>query len=161
QASCESAMARYSAVEDRPADAVPQPLVVKDELADRLRELVTLPPALEPPGRLAAALRRGSAYSLDGVGGRTELVRGDMRDGPCLTGGVRGRTRCPAQVPGRAHGMAARRARLGHRDLAAHPGAGMLDRLTRPRVLRLSRLEEAKDMLGARRRPESEEMVIW
>ena len=36
----------------------------------------------------------------------------------------------------------------------------MLDRLTRPRVLGLGRLEEVKDVLRARCRPESEEMVI-
>ena len=38
-----------SAVEHRPADLVPRPLVVEDERADRLRELVTLPPALDRP----------------------------------------------------------------------------------------------------------------
>ena len=37
------------AVEHRPADVVPQPLVVEYELANRLRELVALPPALESP----------------------------------------------------------------------------------------------------------------
>jgi hypothetical protein len=52
--------------------------------------------------------------------------------------------------------MAARGAGLGHLDLATHPGAGMLDRLTRSGVLRLSRLEEVKDVLCARCRPESE-----
>jgi hypothetical protein len=36
----------------------------------------------------------------------------------------------------------------------------MLDRLTRPRVVRLSRLEEVKDVLRARCRPKSKEMVI-
>ncbi len=56
--------------------------------------------------------------------------------------------------------MAARRARLGHRDLATHPGAGLLNRLTRSRVLRLSRLEEVKDVLRARCRPQGEELVI-
>jgi hypothetical protein len=56
--------------------------------------------------------------------------------------------------------MAARRASLGHLDLASHPGTGMLDRLTRTWVLRLSRLEEVKDVLRARCRPKSEELVI-
>src|SRR5207248_182619 len=52
-----------SAVEHRPADVVPQPLVVEYELANRLRELVALPPALEPPcavaGQEAEPTRRG------------------------------------------------------------------------------------------------------
>lgn len=38
-----------SAVEHRPADVVAQSLVVEDELANRLRELVALPLALESP----------------------------------------------------------------------------------------------------------------
>jgi len=138
-----------SAVKHRPADVVPQPLVVKYELANRLRELVTLPPALESPCDLALAFRRASTCGLDRIGGRTELVRGDVRDGPGLASSVRGMPCCPAQVSGRAHCMAARRASLGHLDLATHPGAGMLDRLTRPWVLRLSQLEEVKDVLRA------------
>jgi hypothetical protein len=56
--------------------------------------------------------------------------------------------------------MAGRRASLGHLDLATHPGASMLDRLTRSWVLRLSRLEQVKDVLRARCRPKSEELVI-
>src|SRR4051794_8403711 len=38
-----------SAIEDRPAEVVPQPFVVEHELADRLRELVALPSTLESP----------------------------------------------------------------------------------------------------------------
>jgi hypothetical protein len=56
--------------------------------------------------------------------------------------------------------MAARRAGLGHRDFASHEGAGMLDRLTRPWILRPHRLEEAKDVLCARCGPKSQEVVI-
>jgi hypothetical protein len=56
--------------------------------------------------------------------------------------------------------MAARRASLHHLDLATHPGAGVLDRFTWSWVLRLNRLEQVKDVLRARRRPKSEEMMI-
>ena len=77
-----------------------------------VRELVALPPALESPRGLALALRRGGACGLDRVGGRTEFVRGDVCDGPGLAGGVRGVPCCPAQVSGRAHRVAARRAGL-------------------------------------------------
>src|SRR5438046_6045887 len=108
-----------SAVEHRPADVVPQPLVVEYELANRLRELVALPPALESPRVLALSFRRGSTRGLDRIGGRTELVRGDVRDRRRLTGSVRGMPRCPTQVSGRGVCMAGRRASLGHRDLAA------------------------------------------
>jgi len=152
--------AARSAVEHRPADIVPQPLVVKYQLADRLRELVTLPPALKSPCGLALAFWRGSTRSLDRIGGRTEFVRGDVCDCPGLASGEGGMPCCPTKVSGRAHCMAARRASLGHLDLATHPGTGMLDSLTRPWVPGLSRLEEVKDMLRTRCRPESEEMVI-
>ena len=149
-----------SAVKHRPADVVPQPLVVKDELANRRWELVTLPPALESPLALALTFWRASTYGLDRISGRTELVRGDMRHHRGLTGSVCGVPSGAAQLSRRSHGMAARRASLHHLDLATHPGAGMLDRLTRSWVLRLSRLEEVKDVLRARRRPQREELVI-
>jgi hypothetical protein len=149
-----------SAVKHRPADGVPQPLVVKYELANRLRELVTLPPALESPCFVALAFRRASTCGLDRIGGRTEFVRGDVRDDPGLAGRVRGMPCCPTQVSGRGHCMAGRRASLGHLHLATHPRASMLDRHTRSWVFRLSRLEQVKDVLGARCRPKSKELVI-
>ena len=149
-----------STVKHQPADVVPQPLVVKDEFANRPRELVTLPLALESRCDLALAFRRGGTCGLDRIGGRTELVRGDVCDGAGLASSVRGMPCCPTQVSGRAHCMAPRRASLGHLDLATHPGAGLLDRLTRTWILRLSRLEEVKDVLGARCRPKSEKMMI-
>src|SRR5262249_13306485 len=67
---------------------------------------------------------------------------------------------CPAQVSRRGVCMAGSRASLSHGDLAAHPGAGLLDGLTRSRVLMLSRLEEVKDVLRERYRPQGEELVI-
>ena len=149
-----------SAVEHRPANVVSQPLVVEHELANRLRELVALPPALASPRTLALAFRRGSTRGLDRIGSRTKLVRGDVRDDRGLAGSVRGVPRCPTQVSGRAHCMAARRASLGHLDLATRPGTRLLDRLTRSRVLRLNRLKEVKDVLRAGCRPQGEEMMI-
>jgi len=80
----------HLAVEDRPADVVPQPLVVEYELADRLRELVALPPALESPCALALSIQRGGACGLDRIGGRTQLVRRHVCDDRRLAGGVRG-----------------------------------------------------------------------
>jgi hypothetical protein len=86
-------------------------------------------------------------------------VRGDVRDGPGLARSVSGMPWCSTQVSGRAHCMAARRTSLGHLDLATHPSAGMLDRLTRSWVLWLSRLEKVKNVLCARCRPKSKKMV--
>jgi hypothetical protein len=56
--------------------------------------------------------------------------------------------------------MAAGRASLHHRHLTAHPRAGVLDRLARTWVGSMSRLEQGKDVLRARRRPQSQEPVI-
>src|SRR2546430_14004476 len=89
---------RRLAVEHRPADVVPQPLVVEYELADRLRELVALPPALESPCALALSFRRGGAGGLDRIGGGTELVRRDVCDDRRLAGGVRGMAWRPSQI---------------------------------------------------------------
>src|SRR5438874_126205 len=149
-----------SAAEQRPTDVVPQPLVVEYELANRLRELVALPVALESPGALALSFRRGSTCGLDRIGSRTELVRGDVCDDRRLAGSKRGMARCPTQISGRGHCVATRCASLGHRDLAAHPRAGLLNRLTRSRVFRPSRLEPVEDVLRARCRPQGEELVI-
>src|SRR5256886_15127370 len=145
-----------SAVEHRPADVVPQPLVVEYELANRLRKLGALPPALELPCALALSLWRGGTCGLDRIGGRTELVRRDVCDGRGLAGSVGGVPCCPTQVSGRGVCVAGRIAGLGHRDLAAHPRADPLDRPTRSRVQRLCRLEEVEDVLRARCRPEGE-----
>jgi hypothetical protein len=87
-------------------------------------------------------------------------VRGYVRDDRGLAGSVRGMPCCPTQVSGRGHCMAGCRASLGHLDLATHPAASMLDRLTRSWVFRLSRLEQAKHVCRARCRPESEELVV-
>ena len=149
-----------SAVEHRPADVVPHPLVVEDELANRLRQLVALPAALASPCALALAFWCGSTCGLDRIRGRAEFVRGDVRDTRRLASSVRGVPCCPTQVSGRAHGVATRGASLGHCDLATHPGAGLLDRQTWSQVRRLNRLEEAKDVLRARRCPQGEELMI-
>ena len=122
--------------------------------------LVTLPAALESPCGLALPVRYRRTDGLDRIRGRTEVVRGDVRDGPGLARCVRGIPCRPTQRPCRAHGTAARRASLHHRDLPTDPGAGTFDGLTWSPVIRLCRLEEVEDVLRARRRPQGEEMVI-
>jgi hypothetical protein len=151
---------RPSAVEYRPADVVSQPLIVQDKIANRIRQLVTLPAALESAGTLALAFRRSRACGLDRVSCGAELVRGDVRDYRCLTGSIRGMARRPSQVPGRGHCMAAGCTGLGHRDLAACPCPSLLNCVTRPRVRRLLRLEEVQDVLRTRRRPRGEKVMV-
>jgi hypothetical protein len=113
-------------------------LVVEHELANRPRELVMLPVALESSCGLALAFRRGGTGGPDRIGGRTELVRGDVCDRSSLASGVRSMPCRPTQISGRPHGMATRRTGLHHLDLTAHPGANLLDRFTWSSVLRLN-----------------------
>jgi hypothetical protein len=138
-----------SAVEDRPADIVPQPLVVKHKIANRLWELVPLPPALKPACFPGLATRRSGTCCFDRTGCRAELVSGDVRHSASLARRVRSVTCRPSLVSRGSHGVAARRARLHHRDLAANPGAGMLDGLTRSRIPRVSGFEQVQNVLGA------------
>jgi hypothetical protein len=116
-----------SALKHRPADVVPQPLVIKHELANSLRQLITLPLALESPCSRALAFGCSSTR----IGGCAKLVRGNMGGGPGLASGVCGMPRCTMQVSGRAHRVASRCASFHHLDLTAHPGTRMLDRPTR------------------------------
>ena len=56
--------------------------------------------------------------------------------------------------------MAARCAGLRHPDLAASPCPDVLDRLTRPGVIGLHRLEEGQNVLPARGRPQSQQPMV-
>ena len=94
-------------VEDRPADLVAQPLIVQDEFANRIRELVALPTALEPAGALALPTRGRRTRGLDRVGRGTKLVGRDMRHHRRLAGGKCGMPSGSAQLlaprPWRGH----------------------------------------------------------
>src|SRR5260370_16772594 len=111
--------------------------------------MVVVPQALEAPCALALSFRRGSTCGLDRIGGRTQLVRGDVCDDCCLASSICGMPGCPAQASSRGHCMAACRASLGHRDLATRPRAGMLACPARPRALQPPRLEEFRNVLPA------------
>jgi hypothetical protein len=78
-----------SALKHRPANGVPQPLVMKHERANSFRQLIALPLALESPCSLALAFGCSSTCGLDRIGGRAKLVRDNMsayaayRAAPC------------------------------------------------------------------------------
>src|SRR5262249_19557250 len=95
-----------SAVENRPADVVPQPLIVKHEIANRVRQLLALPLTLESPCGLTLSVRRGRTSGLDCIRSRTELVRRDMGDDRSLAGRVCGVARRSPQISGRGHRVA-------------------------------------------------------
>jgi hypothetical protein len=83
-----------------------------------------------------------------------------MRHGRRLAGGIGGMPGGSAQRSCRGVGSAGRRAGLRHRDLAACPRPSLLDRVARPRVRRLHRLEEVQNVLCARGRPQSQEPMV-
>ena len=111
-------------------------------------------------GGIGLPVRLSGPHGLDGVGCRAEFVGGDVCHRPGLACRVRGVTRGASLVSRRPHGMASRRAGLHHLDLAPHPGAGMLNGLTRPRVAGVSGFEQGQDVLSARGCPQGEQMVI-
>jgi hypothetical protein len=149
-----------SAVEDRPADVVPQPLVVEHELANSLWEPVALPSPLESSRSVNVSFPGGSTGGLDGIGGRTELVRSDVGDGRGLTGRVRGMPCCPDQVSGGAVCMTGGRAGLSHRYLPARPGPPEFDGVTRTVIAWARSLEVVQHVLCAVSRPDSKELVV-
>jgi hypothetical protein len=150
---------RPPAVEDRRTDVVSQRLIVKDEVADGIRELFALPAALEPAGALLSSEGRRTRR-LDRIGGSTELVCGDMRHHCRLSGCICSVPSGSAQLSSRAHGMATRRPGLRHPDLTRRPCPNVLDRPAGPRVGGPDRFEEVQNVLGARGRPQSEEPMV-
>jgi len=149
-------MTGQSAVEHRPADVVSEPLIVQDQLADRIGQLLALPLALEPAAALGVALEGSCRSRLDRVSSSTEFVCGHVPDRRRLTGSVCRMPRGALEIPGGRIGVAAGRARMPPGDLAAHPLPDQRDGLPRPRIGRLYRFKEVKNMLCARRGPESE-----
>jgi hypothetical protein len=147
-------------MKDRPAYVIASYLIIKHEFTNVIGELFALPAALEPTGTFTLAFRRSRARGLDRVGSGAEIVRGDVRDRRSLTSSIRCMARRAAQIPGRCHRMASRRAGLGHRDLAARPCPNLLNCVTRARVRRLRRLEEVQDVLRTCGCPQCEEMVL-
>jgi len=103
--------------------------------------LVSLPSALPSAGGLCLALWHGSTRGLDRIRSRTEVVRCNMCHGAGLACGVRSMPWGATEFSGRTHRVTTGGTRFHHLDLAANPGAGMLDRLTRSRIIWLNCLE--------------------
>ena len=120
----------------------------------------TLPLALESAGGLALGFRCGSTCGLDRIGGRTKVVRGHVCDDPGLSNCVRSMPCCPTKVLAAPIAWPpAARACIIVTSPRAHARACSIA-FARSSVIRLNGLEGVKDVLGAQRRPESEEMVI-
>jgi hypothetical protein len=149
-----------SAVEDKPAQLVAQPLVVEHKLSDLVGELRALPLALQTAGLDAVVLSRCRPRSFDRVGRGSEFVGRHMADRRGLTGGVRGMPWRSSQIPGRGVGVATCRAGLHPRDLTSRPRSPEVDRSTWTIVSRPYQLEVVEHVLRAVSRPRREETMI-
>ena len=72
------------AIECEPADCVAQLLVVKHEIPDFARKLCTLPSTFQVTGLVTLTFVGRRVCGPDRVGGRTQLMRSNMRHGRSL-----------------------------------------------------------------------------
>lgn len=139
---------------------IAQPLVVKHQLSDFGRKLLTLPLALLAAGSFALSFRSRRLCGLNRIGSRTKLVCGNVRDRRGLTRRVSGMPRCSIQASGRPHRMAGRRSSLRHPDLAPRPGSRLVDCVTRSLITRLCLFEEMQHMLRAHGSPDGKKLMV-
>lgn len=78
----------------------------------------------------------------------------------CLARGVRGEARATDERPCCSHGVATEGAGGHHREFAAHPRTGGLDRLAWSRVDGSDRLEQVEDVFRTLGRPEREAPMV-
>lgn len=136
-------------------------MVLEHQLADPARKLIALPVAFAPTRDGGSCRRRRRACGLDRVGGRPEVVLGNVRHARRLTSGV-GRESCrPRTGSGSAHGVAASRPGPHHGGLTPRPSAAGRNGGTGPEVVGCLGLEELQDVLGALGRPQGEEPVMF
>jgi hypothetical protein len=149
-----------SAVKNKPAQLVAEPLVIEHELADLVGESGTLPPAFQTACLHAIGVDRRSARSLDGVRRCPEFVSSDVSHGRGLAGGVSSMPWSTTQISRRGVRMARRGASHSPADLAACPCTPEVDRSTWPVVVGPRLLEMVQHVLRAVSRPEREATVI-
>lgn len=110
-------------VEDGPTDAVPAALVLEDKSAEVSWNLLPLPVALCTCNVPFPAAGAGSCSGLDGIGGRTQIMFGNVGDTSCLAGCIGCESWGPAQRTCSAHRMSSDRAGDHHFRFATRPGA--------------------------------------
>lgn len=113
--------------EYRPADVVAANLILQDDFSDLIRKLPALPVSFTQ-GR-SGMVGFGCPCGLDGIGGGTEIVLGDMAHAGRLASRESSKTSSFTQRPGRTHGVPAKRTGLHHRHLPTSPRACRLNRL--------------------------------
>ena len=146
-------------IEHRPTDVIPTALILDHQLADRIGKLLALPIAFQATFEIGVA-RSASTNCLDGVGGGSEVVLGDMSYACRLPSGERSVARCSPQYSCRSHGMTTCRTGLHHRRHPLRPSSNRFDRVPRPRVRRALGLEEVQDVLGTRSGPQCVSVVV-
>jgi hypothetical protein len=151
---------KSSTIKYPPADAVAQPLVVQNEIANLVRELVSLPGAFFPTRLLTFPFLCRGLHSFDRVGCGSEFMGGDVRHRRGLAGCERSLPGGTAQPPGCSLGIPGGCAGLGHFYLTARPCSSQFDRLAGSLVRRLHCLKKVKHVLRTQGCPQSQEPVV-
>lgn len=147
-----------SICEYRPTDAVAASLVLQDDFSDLIGKLPALPVSFSLARSRMAGL--GCLGGLDGIGGGTEIVLGDMAHAGRLASGESSKTSSSTQRPGRTHGVPAHCAGLHHGHLATSPRSCSLDRLAGTQVRWLLIFEQVQHVLCASGGPNGQELMI-
>lgn len=143
---------------DRPTEVIAADLILENEVSNLLGELSALPVSLSRPNPRVGW--GGCLGSLDGVGGGTEIVFGDVTYAGGLASGVGGESSRTVQRSSRTHRVTTGGSSRHHAHLAASPCPCGLDRAAGPVVLGLLLRKQVQNMLGAIRRPQSKEPVV-
>lgn len=149
-----------SEVEKGPAFLVAKPLIVEHEVANRGRNLCTLPLALCTSRFVAMVWSHRCADCPDGIRSRTEIMLCHMGHCHCMTSRASRFRSGTGRLPGRGVCSKGRDASLSHGDLTARPSARLLNRMTRTFIPWMRFLEEVQDVLGASRSPGRKKTVI-
>jgi len=147
-----------SICEYRPADAVAANLILQDEFSDLIGKLPVLPLSFNLGRSRMVGLR--CLGGLDGIGGGTEIVLGDMTHTRRLAGRERSKASRSTQRPGRTHRVPAHCPGLHHLHLAPSPCACRLDRFPGTRIRWLLSFEKMQHVLCARASPNGQELMI-
>jgi hypothetical protein len=148
------------AIEDRPAQRIPQPLIVKHEFSNLAGKLGALPLALQTTSLHTFSFRGCRACRPDRVCRCAKFVRCHMRHRRSLSSSVSSLPCSTTQCSGSAHSVSGGGTGLRHRNFTAYPGVRLLNRLAWTVIIDLYLLEEMQDVLRAIRRPHGKQAMI-
>jgi hypothetical protein len=140
---------------------VSQFLIVEDQLADSVRQLLPLPLTFLPAGHVLLTFRDGFPYGPYCISRRAELMRRNVRYGHCLPGGQRGKPGSIRQsFPGRIRNESSI-VGLPHGDLTFYPCSRQCNCLSWPLIIGIGFFEEVKHMRRAVSSPQGQQVMMF